>query len=87
MAEVKYFIDEDSKFPIDFVPLLQYWYNQTNLEDIQQKLQIGTINEIHFDATENLNKGKSNICKLTSNTDVLCLGDLCCWPSGCPGTR
>ena len=75
MAEVKYFIDEDSKFPIDFVPLLQYWYNQTNLEDIQQKLQIGTINEIHFDATENLNKGKSNICKLTSNTDVLCLGD------------
>jgi len=75
MAEVKYFIDEDSKFPIDFVPLLQYWYNQTNLEDIQQKLQIGTINEIYFDATENLKKGKSNICNLTSNTNVLCLGD------------
>lgn len=75
MAEVKYFIKEDSKFPIDFVPLLQYWYNQTNLEDIQNKLEISPIKEIHFDVTDNLNGENSNICKLTSNTDVLCLGE------------
>ena len=81
MAEVKYFIKEDSKFPIDFHPLLQYWYNQTNLEDIQNKLEIGPIKEIHFDITDNLKETdkteerNSNICKLTSNTDVLCLGE------------
>ncbi len=81
MAEVKYFIKEDAKFPIDFVPLLQYWYNQTNLVDIQNKLKIGPINEIHFDVTDNLKntdkpeERNSNICKLTSNTDVLCLGE------------
>ncbi len=70
-----YFCKIKNPAKIDFVPLLQYWQNQTNLEDIQGKLKIGSIKEIHFDVTDNFNKGNSNICKLTSNTDVLCLGE------------
>lgn len=70
-----YFCKIKNPAKIDFVPLLQYWQNQTNLEDIQGKLKIGSIKEIHFDVTDNFNKGNSNVCKLTSNTDVLCLGD------------
>ena len=70
-----YFCKIKNPAKIDFLPLLQYWQNQINLEDIQQKLKIGSIKEIHFDVTDNFNKGNSNICKLTSNTDAFCLGD------------
>lgn len=72
---VNYFCQIKNPAKIDFLPLLQYWQNQTNLEDIQQKLKIGPIKKIHFDVTDNLNVGNSNRCKLTSNTDLLCLGD------------
>lgn len=70
-----YFCKIKNPAKIDFVPLLQYWKNQPNLEDIQCKLKIGSIKEIHFDVTDNLNGENSNRCKLTSNTDLLCLGD------------
>ena len=53
---INYFCKIKNPAKIDFLPLLQYWQNQINLEDIQQKLKIGSIKEIHFDVTDNFTR-------------------------------
>lgn len=66
-------VKTSSKF--DYIPILQYWLDTLNIEGIQRKLNFGAIDKIHFDFTGSLKKDVTNICKLDSNTKVLCSGE------------
>ncbi len=71
----EYFSAIKTSSKIDYIPMLQYWLDTLNTEGIQQKLNLGMIDKIHFDFTGVLKKNVTNISKLVSNTKVLCSGD------------
>lgn len=71
----EYFSAIKTSSKIDYIPMLQYWLDALNTEGILQKLNLGTIDKIHFDFTGVLKKDVTNISKLVSNTKVLCSGD------------